>query len=84
MSPTLPGANPAIEGARAALLAWLDRLIAKAPSEYRDGLTYLRTIIADKSGTIPADIISLVLTALGKAALSGDWGPATGSDSDHA
>lgn len=78
-----PGSNPAIEAARAALLAWLDRLIAAAPEPYRGGLQYARDQIASSS-TIPVDLVGTILAALGNAFLTGNWGPATGSDADHA
>ena len=78
-----PGSNPAIERARAAMLAWLDRQIAKAPPEWQPGLQGLREQVATSS-TIPADLMGGVLTALADAFKRGDFGPAKGSDSDHA
>lgn len=78
-----PGSNPAMERARDALLAWLDGIIAKAPTQYQPGLQYVRGLIASNSA-IPAELVGLVLAALGDAFLKGDFGPATGSDSDHA
>ena len=83
MPPVPPGSNPAIEAARAALLAWLDRVIAGAPAEWRPGLKGVRDQIATNSA-VPAELVGMILAALGDAFVKGDFGPATGSDSDHA
>lgn len=78
-----PNVNPALEAARAALLEWLDGIIARAPAEWQPGLLGVRAEV--ESGTIiPADLMGSFLKALGESVLSGDFGPASHSDADLA
>lgn len=78
-----PNVGPAIEGARAALLAWLDRKAGQAPPEWQPGLAGIRAEIASSS-VLPANLVGEALTALGQSVLSGDFGPASHSDADVA
>lgn len=80
---TAPNVNPAAEAARRAFLAAIDGVIARAPAEWQPGLLGLRAEV--EAGTVlPADIVGNTLKALGESVLSGQFGPATYSDSDHA
>ena len=83
MKKSLIDAQPALEAARQALLDWLDGLIAKAPLQYQPGLKFVRDTVAAGS-VIPAELVGAVLQALGDAVLKGNFGPATGDDSDLA
>jgi hypothetical protein len=69
--------------AQAALLAFLDVLIAAVPSTLKPGLQALRDQLAAAT-TVPADLVEQVLAALKAAVLAADFGPATGDDSDLA
>lgn len=73
----------AIEKARQALLDFIDNLIAKAPEQYRPGLQLVRDSIATSSA-LPAELIGVILKALGDGVISGQWGPATNDPTDTA
>jgi hypothetical protein len=76
-------AIPAITAARQKLLDWLDAKIASAPAEYQPGLQSVRDEIAGATDVL-GDPVGEVLSALGQAFLSGDFGPATSNDADIA
>lgn len=76
----MPNLNPAVEAARQSLLRWIDGLIAVSPAEYQPGLMAVRQRI-EADSTLPVDLAGNVLKAVGEAVLSGDFGPATHSDS---
>jgi hypothetical protein len=69
--------------AQAALLAFMDAVIAAVPAALKPGLRALRDQLAAAT-TVPTDIVDQVLKALKAAVLAMDFGPATGDDSDLA
>lgn len=79
----LDGSPAALEALRVFFLALLDGMISRVPEELRPGLQRLRDELASLV-VLPEDLRKLVMDAITNYLLTGDYGPATGSDADHA
>lgn len=76
--------NTAVQAAVTVVEKWLDNLQSKAPLELEPGISAVRAQFTEQAAQLGPELVGNILSALGQAVLTGDWGPADYNPTDVA